>query len=183
MHVPLQHVVGTVALIGLVLAVGLAYNIITSYVEANVTRAQLSQIAENVSMNLVEIISLTDFESPLTNETMMKNVNLPADIGGKAYVIKLVDAGTQASGYYVQAELVTRPDLNARAMVPINSTNKVTLQTSGTGTLNVRRGDGGRVTYAGTVYAGNTNIVVWGWKRSADSTWAGIGLWKPLGAT
>lgn len=182
MDVPLKHVIGTVALIGLVIAVGLSYAIVTSYIEAEVTRKQLEQIAENVSLNIVEIVNMVDFANFLTKNAMMKILELPSDLGGKAYMIKLADEKMQGKGYCVYAQLVTRPDISARSPLPINSTQTrliVMTENEDVRILPVK-GETNMIYCSPTVYGGNNNIVVWGWKPDADTTWAGIGLWKPM---
>jgi hypothetical protein len=193
MDVPLKHVIGTLGLLGLVLAVGLSYQIIVSFVEANVMQTQLSQITENVSLNLVEIISLVDFGnfSRIGYLPMIKTIDLPADLGGKAYLIRLLPAkeNDQSEGYYVQAEFVTGKELVARAPIPVNSTSTKLIVVTSEGTLTVGQGT---LKYSGTIYAGNSNTVVWGYKnatyevatgKTETYTLVGIGQWIPSGGT
>jgi hypothetical protein len=179
MHVPLSHIIGTIAIIAVVIGATLAYTIITSYAEANVLKTQLTQIAENISLNLVEIISLTNFGNVFTNETMMKTLNLPTDLANRAYFIQLI-ADTQ--GYYVQTELVVRTDITAKSPIPLNSTQtQLVIMTNGTDTLQVRGGDQGTIQCYPLIYGGRENIVVWGWKENSNTTRAGIGVWQPPG--
>jgi len=186
MDIPLKHVIGTIALIGLIIAVGLAYTIITSFIEADVNKKQLNQIAEHVALNLVEVISLTNFANFMSNETMMKVLKLPFDLGGKAYLIKLVmfNETGESQGYYVQTQLVTRNDITAKSLIPLNTTQtQQTLVTDGDGTLLVRGGTAGTIQFSSIVYGGVENVVVWGWKMYANLTLAGIGIWKTQGGT
>jgi len=184
MDVPLKHVIGTVALIGLVIAVGLAYTVITSYIEAEAARKQLEEITEFVSLNLVEIISLVNFAN-YTGNIQMKIINLPADLGGKAYLIRLVNETGQEC--QVQAQLVTRNDVSAKSPIPLSSSEaKIKLITDSEGTLKVGEGEIKQIFYSGTVYGGDHDIVVWAKKvysteEAEVSTWAGIGLWKTMG--
>jgi len=183
MDIPLKHVVGTIALIGLVIAAGLSYTIITSYIETEVTKTQLNQIAENVALNLVEIINLVNFAKYSTTEAMMKILKLPSDLGGKAYTIQLVNETSQNQGYYVRTQLVTRKDITAKSPIPINSTQtRLLIITDGEGTLQVRGEETKIIQYSnGTVYGGTQDIAVWGIKIDINTTWAGIGAWKSLG--
>jgi len=177
MDVPLSHVIGTVAIIAIVIGATLAYTIITSYAEANVLKTQLTQIAENISLNLVETIALTNFGNVLTNETIMKTLNLPTDLANRAYFIQLI---TDGQGYYVQTQLVVRTDITATSPIPLNSTQtQLIIVTNSTGTLQVRQGDQGTIQYTPLIYGGRQNIVVWGWKENSTTTWAGIGVWTP----
>lgn len=194
MDVPLQHVVGTVALIGLVVTVGVAYQATVSYIEANVYKSQLGQIAESVALNLVEVVSLTQFGGALENQTLIKTVNLPIDLNERAYMIRVVVVNETGQGtrYYLQAELVTRRDIYSRALIPIssNSTNvilKAEGQTDSTlgsvGTLQVRRGESGSVRYSSYAFGGVPNFVVWSWKCNSSCVYGGIGIWAPPGGT
>jgi hypothetical protein len=182
MDVPLKHVIGTVALIGLVIAISLSYTIITSYIEGDVARNKLNQIAEYVSLNLVEMISLTSFANTSDIYAQIKILNLPSDLAGKAYMIQLINATNKNQGCYVQTQLVTRKDLTAKAPIPINSTKtQVKIVTEMEGDLRVRGQTEKRVYPSGMVYGGSREIVVWGLKISLNTTNIGIGLWKSAG--
>ena len=179
MDVPIQHVIGTVALIALLIAGGLAYTAVTSYIEAEAAKRQLDQIAEYVALNLVELVSLVNYANFLNNKTMMKLINLPSDIGGKAYSITLINETTQGKGCYVQASLVVRKDVAVSSPIPLNSSQtQLRLATDDEGVLLVgwRRTD--TIQYRGTVYGGTQDTVVWGWRKDDNTTWAGIGVEK-----
>ena len=170
MDVPIAHIIGTAALIALVMSVTLAYQIIVGFVETNVLKAQLKQVAEYASMNLVNLITLTEFAygdiSTLT--VMTKSLKLPEDLGGNPYRVRLVNEG---GNYYVQAELVTRTDLTAKSPLPLNSTKTSVIIV----TDEIQLPDSS-VTPSNVVYGGNPNIVVWCWKNSSNSMCAGIGV-------
>lgn len=181
MDIPLKHVIGTIALIGLVIAAGLSYTIITSYIETEVTKQQLNQIAENVALNLVEIITLVNFAN-YSGNVQMKILELPSDLGGKAYTIQLINETIQNQGCYVQTQLATRKDITAKSIIPINSTQtQLELVTYSIEPLPVRGESTKEVYPSGMVYGGAQDIVVWGWKESLWTTWVGIGLWKSAG--
>ncbi|MEM2905544.1 MAG: hypothetical protein QW587_07405, partial [Candidatus Bathyarchaeia archaeon] len=123
MPVSVTHVVGTVALLSMLVAVGFAFSIISAVIEADLTRQQLADIAEYVSLNLGEMITLVD-ASNYQGVAMTKVIQLPENIGGKVYLIRLVN-DTVAQGCYVEASLRTRPDIVAKSPIP--------LKTSGSG--------------------------------------------------
>jgi len=170
MDVPIAHIIGTAALIALVISVTLAYQIVVDYVETNVLKAQLKQIAEYVSMNLVNIITLTEFAygDVSTSTVMSKSLKLPKDISGKTYRVRLVNEGGNC---YVQAELITRTDLTAKSSIPLNSAKTRVIIVTG----EIQLPDDS-ITPSSVVYGGNPNIVVWCWKNSSSSMCAGIGL-------
>jgi len=179
MDVPLTNVIGTIALIGLVITSALAYSIVTSYIETNVLKQQLNQIAEYVALNLVEIVNLVNFANFLNNGTMMKILKLPSDL---PYLVKLVNETHSGRGYYVQTQLVERSDITGSALIPSNATETGTIFViDSSGTLNIVKGDAGSIRYCNTVYSGAQNIVVWGWKKADNTTWAGIGSYTHVG--
>ncbi len=51
-EVSIQHIIGTVALIGLVISSGLFYTVFTSYVQDSNRRKELEQISATVALNL-----------------------------------------------------------------------------------------------------------------------------------
>jgi hypothetical protein len=107
MGIPIKHVIGTVALIGVVIAVGFSYTIITSYIDADIMKQQLNQIAEYVALNLIEITSLVNYAN-YSGTPMMKILKLPSDLGGRTYSISLLKLVSETGqGYYVEAQLVS----------------------------------------------------------------------------
>ena len=175
MDISLTHVIGTIALMGLLISTGLAYSIITSYVETEITKQQMDQIAEHVALNLVEIVNLVNFANFLNNATMMKTLKLPSDL---ACLITLVNETGQGRGYCVVAQIAGRNGVSGTAQIPINSTQSgLTFMVDSEGTLNV---DPGTVQYSGSVYS-STRFVVWGWKKDDYTTWVGIGIYQPQG--
>jgi len=176
MDVPITHIIGTAALIGLVISVALAYQIIVDYIEANVLEAQLEQIAEYVSMNLVNLISLTEFAyGDLSSPTVMtKILNLPEDLNERPYLIRLVN---ESGNCYVEAKLVTRSDISARSPIPLNSTRaRLTITTEETISEISNIFPEGTITLSTTVYGGNPKIVIWCWKYDSNTIYAGLGV-------
>ncbi len=169
MHVPIQHIIGTVALIGLVITIGLSYQIITDYLQTDLRHQQLQQVAENVAINIVEIGNLANFGNS-ANGTMTRTLDLPLDLSGNAYMIGIVNDTSQGI-CYVNASLVINPHLSAMSILPIQSDQSIiVLKTDETGTLTGNQ----IVTYGPTIYGGAGQTVVWAWKGSG-ATWAGIG--------
>lgn len=201
MDVPLKHIIGTVALVGLVISASLAYIVIASFVEADVLKSQLNQIAEYVSLNLAEMINLVNFADVSSVYAMMKVLNLPPDLGGRAYTIELIKEPD--GGYWVKTQLVTMPHITSTSSIPVNSTRtKIILVTSlnennvpGNSEKTLQLIDGTTFQYASMVYGGTEELrdesgqitglrhaVVWGWKVDSTTTWAGIGTWKTTGS-
>jgi hypothetical protein len=172
MHAPLQHIIGTIALISLVIAAGVSYTIITSYMEAEANKQQLTQIAENVALNLAEITSLINFAN-FPGNIQMKTLKLPSNIANKAYTIQLINETTQ--GCYVQTQLATRRDINAKSLIPINS-NQTHIEL-----VTEDQEAPPMIINSGMVYGGAPDIVVWGWKYYANTTRIGLGTLQEEG--
>lgn len=181
MNIPINHVIGTTALIGLVIAAGLSYTMITSYIETDLVKQQLGHITEHVALNIVEIVNLVNFANQSTNEPMVKVLNLPVDVGEKAYLVKIVNE--TETGCYVVGQLVVRSDVTAKAPIPLSTNqSQIVLKTDETETapLPIKGGTLGVIQWwnVGEVHGGH-KIVVWGLKESGSVTWAGIGVWIP----
>lgn len=175
MHVPIQHIIGTITLIGLVISAGLAYSLITFYFEADIYTQQLRQVSDYVALNLVELVNLGNFSKTLESSTnaVIKSLNLPLDIGGKAYAINLTQ------NYQIIAYLIAQPSTKATSSLSFQSgqcdlelTEKTYDSKSGAITI----------TSYSTIYGDsalntsgrkNTNVV-WVWKGSGTLI-AGIG--------
>lgn len=171
MDVILKHVIGTLALIGLVITAGLAYTTTASYVEVEATKVQLKQITEYVSLNLIEVISLVNFANYPNKQ--IKGLNLPKNIGGKAYVIKLIVKGDKC---YVRAELAAGT-VYTESLIPINfNSEDIRFLTE----MEFIQGEGGEV-YSGIIYGGNSNTFVWAELiRPNGEIIAGLG-WREMG--
>lgn len=157
MKVPIQHIIGTIAVIGLMITTGLSYSIITSYVDRDVKQQQLKQIAENVALNIVEMSNLIRFAN-YTNRPMMKIIDLPIDLGGGTYLVQLVDGGTD--GYYVRANMTSNQHITARSLIPLSAGQNLVLNTT-TATNSLLVGfDNTNVTCSGVVY-GTNHFAVW----------------------
>jgi hypothetical protein len=171
MDIPIAHIVGTAALIGLVISATLAYKTILGYVEAIILQAQLRQIAEYVSMNIVNLISLAEFAygNASTLTVMIKVLKLPTDLAGEAYLVKLV---CEDGDYYVQVELAMRSGLSTRLPINLSSTGTHVIFV----TEEVQLPDH-NIKPSSVVYGGNPNAVVWCWKNGSDSMCVGVGVW------
>lgn len=170
MDVIIKHVIGTFALIGLVITVGLAYTTTASYVELEAAKVQLKQIAEHVSLNLIEVISLVSFANYPNKQ--IKGIDLPTDIGGKAYAVKLM---IKEDKCYVRAELATGTAY-AESLIPINSNESIRFLTE----IEFIQGEHGKI-YSGIVHGGN-NAFVWAELiRPGEGLVAGLGWMKTGG--
>lgn len=169
--VSVSHIIGTAALIGLVISVALAYQIIVGYVENNVFQSQLKQTAEYVSMNIANQISLTEFTyGILSTGTVTKKLDLPKDLSGKTYVVRLI---SESGNYYVEAQLTQRRELTARAPIPIHSTTTPVEIIDNITKLPENGLTDSRVTVVTEVYGGDPNIVIW--CERLDKLYIGLG--------
>lgn len=189
MHVSLKHLIGTVALISLILAAGFSYTVFTSFMEAEVYRRQLHQVAEYVALNLVELINLVNFSNHSSKYPIFKVLRLPHALGEKAYIIELLNLTSQGKGCYVKARLVTRNDVEAYSPILINTT-EIGLELKAFNTTNIppvwegwkgyhnvsEKEDEGKIWWSESVYGDAGEIVVWG--VMYDTSTAGIGIWK-----
>ncbi len=156
-EVSLQHIIGTVALIGLVVSACLFYSVFTSAVQDDGRKKQLGQISENVALNIEEMINLAKF-SKYSSDYMVKLIDLPVAVGDQPYKVQLVN--DSAKGVYVHAFLATQPTISADSTLPYNSGNipirAETTQTPNKITVGV---DNLTITCSGTIYAKNGTAI------------------------
>lgn len=191
--VAIQHVIGTVTIFMLTISVGVSFATVTAFVQTDINKKEMSQVAAHVSLNLVEIATLTN-SSGYAPVTMVKTLDFPTDVGGRAYLIELVDATSQGQGYLVRVSLVAQRGTSVDSLLPINST--VTLgQTVVVTTRNqewysvsnddIVPGSQPAVTYVSeldgknesAVYGGD-NAVVWARQDENNVLYMGIGHLK-----
>jgi hypothetical protein len=188
MDVPIQHIIGTVALIGLIVTVGLAYTSFTSSIQDDIIKQQMEQVAENVARNIVEIANLLSFANyGKSNFSLMKVLDLPENFAERGYAIQLLDQTTQGKGYCVRTFLASANTTVADSPIPLNSTDtQLVIATNFTADLSVR-GETTTIQCSNIVYAGPKetyngirNIVVWGWTGQGYPM-VGIGVWQTGG--
>ncbi|MEM1900591.1 MAG: hypothetical protein QW335_03840 [Candidatus Nezhaarchaeales archaeon] len=173
-HVSIQHVIGTVALIGLVLSLASAYHIIVSSIEGEVIKTQLSQTAEYISMSLAHVISLTDFTYGVLDTTypVTKHLVLPKTVSGKPYNFTILRSD---GGYYVYVEVISRSDLHAKSPITVKSEQRIVILTNDDLDLAESLLEDFEVKPRPWVSGGLTNVVVWCYK-SGDIIYAGLGI-------
>ncbi len=160
-EVSIQHIIGTASLIGLVISAGLFYTIFTSFVQDTNREKKLGQISETVALNLVEMINLVKFSKFSTDDGyMIKIIDLPTEVGGRSYKIKLADEPNR--GTYVQAFLTTQQTISADSTLPYNSGNiPLKFNTTDTSIYKINVGvENLTVDCSGTVY-GKDGVVIW----------------------
>ncbi|MEM2127500.1 MAG: hypothetical protein QXH67_04675 [Candidatus Bathyarchaeia archaeon] len=177
MHVSLKHLIGTVTLMSLIISAGYSYTLITSYMEAQILRGQLQQIAEYVALNLVEVINLVKFSSWSSTEPTYKVLKLPNDLGGRAFMIELLNETVKGKGCYIRTKLVIRGDIEASSPIPINTTEfgirlwYLNATESEEDRIETKGGYINRTN--GMVYSGHEIVV---WVRIEDTITAGLGI-------
>ena len=158
-EVSLQHIIGTVALIGLIISTGLFYTIFTTSVQDDNRKKQLGQISENVALNIVEMINLAKF-SKYSSDYMIKIMDLPNDIDGRTYKIQLID--DPQKGFYVHTFLATQQTVSSDSTIPYNSGDiSLKLNTTDTVYPGIEVGvDNLKISCSGTIY-GKNGTVIW----------------------
>ncbi|RLE83533.1 MAG: hypothetical protein DRJ67_12005 [Thermoprotei archaeon] len=123
------HVMGTLALVAVSLAVIVLFQNITSYYGLEAERVQLSEAVEALGRGLVEAVALhTMGESNIT----LLEVKLPPDISGKGYTVELRGGDGEAVelvGRVVGvslAEVVVLPNFGEGVVEPVNESLELT---------------------------------------------------------
>jgi len=172
-HVTIQHVAGTVALICLVIAVGFSFSMTSAYFRGDVLTQQMRDIAEYVSQNFVEIVTLIKI-SDFVPITLMRILNLPSSLDGRLYVVELVDGTGPGEGYQVHVYMMTEPTISVRCPLLFNFTQdpvKFATDPEGGTLLD------GKIRYSNAVHSAAERIVAWG-QLDGEEILAGIGVWR-----
>lgn len=116
----MAHTIGSLALLGMLIIAGASFAMVTSSLQVDVTKEQLSAVGEYIAIHIVEMATIVDTSNLNYSETgkiMIRNITLPPDIQGKAYVIKLVCRSSNL--YFVRLFMLTRPDISVEVQVPL----------------------------------------------------------------
>lgn len=158
-EVSLQQVIGTVALIGLMVSVCLFYSVFTASVQQDGQEKQLQQISGTVALNAEEMINLVKF-SKYSQSCMVKVIDLPNAVNGQPYKVQLVSDPEKGS-IYIHTFLANQPTIYANATIPLNSGNTAivaeTPETPYTFTAGI---DNVKITCQGTIYA-KSSTAIW----------------------
>jgi hypothetical protein len=116
----------------------------------------LGQISENVALNLEEMINLIKF-SKYSSDYLIKIIDLPTDVGGRAYQIQLVN---DSNRLYVHTFLATQKTVNANSTIPYNS-GEIPLKFNTTETVyKITAGvDNLKIACSGTIYGKNATVI------------------------
>lgn len=171
-EVTIQNIIGTVALIGLVISACFFYEGYTSFIRQDVQENQLKQISENVALNIEELTNLAKF-SLYSTSYMVKIIDLPDAVDSKSYQIQLVD--DPQKGCYVHCFLTTQPSISADSTLPYNSgQTQLTVQTSSS-VVEITTGvDNTKIATSGTVY-GKSQTAIY-----AYLNWGNDGVLKSI---
>ena len=157
-EVSLQHIIGTVALIGLVVSACLFYSSYTTAVQNDSREKQLGQISENVALNIEEMINLAKF-SKYSSDYMVKIIDLPTAVGDQTYKVQLVSDPDK--GVYVHTFLATQPTIKADSTIPYNSgIIPIKAETTETPYNIVAGANNLTITCSGTIYA-KSGTAIW----------------------
>ena len=115
--VTISHVIGTVALIGLFISVGLTYQIHFNDMQDQATKAQLQVVADHVSTLIVDICSLGS--TAQTGQLLIKSLDLPAQVAQSSYNVSLVrtQAVTGESVCAVLVRLTWKPNIYSESQL------------------------------------------------------------------
>jgi|YelNatPaOPRAMG01_1025707.scaffolds.fasta_scaffold38095_3 hypothetical protein len=169
-EVSLQHIIGTVALVGLVVSACLFYSVFTSFVQADNRKNQLKQISESMASNIEEMINLAKFSKYNLNYSV-KLIDLPNSVGGEPYEIQLLNDSAQ--GILVHSFLAAQPSISADSTLPYNSGDiPIKLETTES-PYNFNAGaDNLTITCSGTIY-GKNGTAIWtnpDWSNSTGNS-------------
>lgn len=124
-QVAIPHVIGTAVIIGLIGIVALYSSNIEYSIFVEATRSELNDIVNYVASEIISMYGVVSVS--VDNQTICKELNIPDDVNGKGYSIKIVnDSGLLK----IVAFLDENPSINASSVLP--TYNETYLFTPGT---------------------------------------------------
>jgi len=172
---PISHVIGTIALIMLTTSVAAYFAITVYHVQSDILRQQLTEVSSYISTNIMEIITLTNFQNFAGNDTMFKILKIPPDVSGYVYAIELINESGEE--ILVRSYLLSRQDITVSIKLPLGEDANIEILTIDDGKIILYAGESSRIESTGRVYSGWDGIVVWSWSGSQPIQ-AGIGILK-----
>jgi hypothetical protein len=177
-EVSLQHIIGTVALIGLVVSVCLFYSVYTASIQTDSQERQLQQISGTVALNAEEMINLVKFSKYNGEACMAKVIDLPNAVGGQPYNVQLVS--DPQKGIYIHTFLAAQPTIYADSSIPLNSGGTpIVADTSETPQPITAGADNTKITCQSIVYGKDSTVIwaklVWGETTEPNQITLGIG--------
>jgi len=158
-----SHVIGTMALISIMILVGVAFSAVGSNSRGEAIESQLGDVAEYVASETMSLLSMLNMTQ---NTTLIKNVSIPVSVGGQGYTIRF----ETESGYWeVTARLDAMPQSQRKANLPWKSVGQgsITIVTSG----NIAGGEAREF-----LYSGASNPIVWCRQSRLGGVEVGLGV-------
>jgi len=162
--VTISHVIGTITLIVVFIAVTMFYTISYFSLQTETLAQQLQEAADYVSANLVDLVSLC-FISP-TDQILIKGLEMPENVGTNLYSVTISEKTnpiTQEKLLMVRAFFNSRPSIYRESLLPWstvkiwNGTEIPSLQPSL------------------SISSGTSNVVAWALKCGEEIT-VGLGV-------
>lgn len=159
----ITHAIGTTTLLSIMILVGAAFAALGSQVRAEAIDSQLGDVAEYTASEMLSLVSLLNMTR---DTTPIKELAIPASVGGQGYSIRLA---TQSGYWVVTARLDATPRIHRNATLPWKSLGQgsVTIVVSGS----IPGGEAREFLYSGTLHP-----IVWGRQNLLGGVEVGLGV-------
>ena len=109
----------------LTISIGFGFSNVSFFVQTDINKKEMAQVASQVSLSMIEIAALS--HSSERSRTLVKAIDLPTDISGRGYYVKLIDETNQSKGYSVEVSLVSQSGIKINSFLPFNSISNQTV--------------------------------------------------------
>jgi hypothetical protein len=160
--VVIPHIFGTIALLSMFFTVGTYYNGFFNQLNSEAYKAQLRQVSEYVSSNLIDLVVLSRLSS--RDVFLVKTIDVPSEIGNRFYRISLleVQSSYREDTLKVASELESL-GIYSTADLPWPKSSYIDIYNNQS--ITTRYGDGLDISYNVTSNMANKNehvqLVVW----------------------
>jgi hypothetical protein len=170
--VTITHLIGTVALMAIFLSVGSYYTMSISTLRREVIAVQLKGIANYISSDIVDLVSLCYISE--INQTIIKSLNLPEGVTAYGYEITIEKT---AQGMRVQTNLISESEVYGEYILPWSADSNIRIYNgSDEAVENQIQSERPNLSPKVMVFSGETDIPVVWCVKIEDQITIGLGL-------
>ncbi len=170
--VTLSHVIGTTALISIFIVTGIFYSISYSSFENQVIATHLEEVANHISSNVIDLVSLCLLNNQ--DQLIVEEINVPEHINNHYYgitILQVKDPNTQEWLFTVRTYLNSKTTIHGESHIPWSAEGNLYLY-NGTNSPEISHPP---FQPKVNVTSDTTNIVTW-CSRAGEKITIGLGV-------
>lgn len=163
-----SHILGTIALIGIMTSTVLLYSSILVYSKFTIAKTMLSEIANYVASEITDTGVLYNLGA---NTGFFRRLYIPKGVQGQGYTIEIVQ---EPDGFYLEVYLDTAKWVKAKVKIGTTQPSDIEYNTD-VSTISEVILSGRIIKYSGLIYSGIKNPVVVCIRKDNDKVFISLG--------